>query len=415
MLEFVLTVFFIVFLDALVSAAEAAIYSVPLHKAQMLAKKGLLGKTLLKLKESMERPITTLIALSNFITIAGSIFAGIMAARYFGNEAMGVISAALTFLIMMFGEIIPKRIGERYSEQVSLASAPVVQFLSRIFSPVTWIISKMTAPFIEKREKTTSEEEIAFLATLAEEEGAIESGENQLIQKVFRLNDITAADIMTPRHLVTFVDGNKTVGELASFIQKVDHARLPVYDGDQNNIIGIVHQRNLLIALTKGETDQPVRNYAWDAAMVPDSRIVDDLLRDLREKKAQLGVVVSQYGNVLGVVGIEDILEELVGEIVDEKDVMPELIKRASKNEIVVHGQTRISYVNHFFNTDIKSKKTVNGFLLDKFGELPRAGSRTEYKGVIFIAEVVGPRTIERVRLLKKIEGEQGVSQIKTE
>ena len=136
--------------------------------------------------------------------------------------------------------------------------------------------------------------------------------------------------------------------------------------------------------------------------MVPESRLIDDLLRDMREKRAQLSVVVSEYGNVIGVVGIEDIIEELVGEIVDEKDVVPEVIKRASKNEIIVHSQTRIPYINHFFNTEIKSRKTINGFLMDKFGELPREGQSLDYPGLQLVADIVGPRTIERVRIIKK-------------
>jgi putative hemolysin len=212
---------------------------------------------------------------------------------------------------------------------------------------------------------------------------------------------------MTPKHMVTFVDGNKTIGEMAEFIQKTNHSRLPVFDGEENNIIGIVHQRNLLLAITKGELTQPIKNYAWDAMIVPETRIIDDLLKDMREKRAQLAVVVSEYGNIVGVVGIEDIIEELVGEIIDEKDIVPETIKRVSKNEILVHGQTRISYVNQFFNTDIKSKKTVNGFLLDKLGELPREGQTFEVKDIKFVVEMVGPRTIDRVRITKKTEAAQ--------
>src|SRR3989338_3302919 len=201
---------------------------------------------------------------------------------------------------------------------------------------------------------------------------------------------------MTPKPLVDFIDGNRTVAELAEAVKTAKHSRLPVYENDANNIVGVVHQRNLLIALANGEVDQPVKNFAWDAMIVPESRPIDDLLKDMREKRAQLAVVISDYGNVVGGVGI--------GEIIDEKDVAPELIKRVSKNEIVVHGQTRVAYINQFFNTEIKSKKNLNGFLLEKFGEVPEEGVVLELGGIRFVAEAVGPRAIDRVRISKNIE-----------
>lgn len=401
MIPLLVTVFLIIFLDALVSASEAAIYSVPLHKAKLLAETHRSGKHLLFLKESMERPITTLLALSNFITIAGSMFAGLIAAKVFGESWVGVFAAVQTFFVMTLAEMAPKRLGERYAEKVGLLAAPAVRVVSVAFTPVVWLIRTITAPFAGARAKTTSEEEIVFLARVAETEGVIESDENKLIQRAFRLNDITAADVMTPRPLVEMVDGEKSVGEILSLVRNFKHSRFPVYEGEKNNVTGVIHLRRLLLALAAGETDQPVKNYSSDIMVVPETRLADDLLRDMRDKRAQLAVVVSDYGNLIGVVGLEDILEELVGEIIDEKDVGPELIKRVSKNEIIAHGQTRVAYVNHFFNTEIKSKKTLNGLLLEKFGELPRDGATITLGNIRFVAEAVGSRTIDRVRMEK--------------
>lgn len=401
----ILFVFFILLLTALVSAADAAIYTVPLHRARLLAEKSKWGKILLTLKESMEKPISTLIVLSGVVTIFGSIFAGVLAENIFGKGWLGVFAAVLTFLIMVAGEIIPKRLAERHAEVVALFAAPAVFAVSKVLTPLTWLVDIFTRPFVGRPQKTTSEEEIAFLAGVAEKEGSIEKEESQLIQRIFRFNDITADDVMTPRQFVDFIDGAKTVGELADLIKGATHSRFPVYEGDKNNIVGIVHQRNLLKALANGELDQLVKNYAWEAMLVSESRLADDLLKDMREKRAQLAVVVSDYGDVVGVVGIEDIIEELVGEIIDEKEVAPELIKRVSKMEIIVHGQTQLSYINHFFNTDIKSRrKNLNGFLLEQFGELPKEGAVLDYKGLRFAIEAVGPRTIDRVRIVKNIE-----------
>jgi putative hemolysin len=216
------------------------------------------------------------------------------------------------------------------------------------------------------------------------------------------LNDITAGDMMTPKSFVHFLDGAKTLGEIAEYVKSARHSRMPVFEGDKNTIVGMAHQRDLLKAITDGEVERPVKAYVRDALLVPDTLLADELLRKFQERRTHLAVVISEYGNVVGVVGLEDVLEELVGEIIEEKDVAPELIKRIAKNEILVHGQTRIPNINHFFNTEVKSKKTVNGFLLDKFGRLPEAGERLEYDGLMIIVEESNPQSIEKVRIIKK-------------
>lgn len=144
-----------------------------------------------------------------------------------------------------------------------------------------------------------------------------------------------------------------------------------------------------------------------EAIFVPEARRGDDLLRDFQEKKTHLAVVMNEYGDTAGVVGLEDVLEELVGEIIDEKDVAPELIKRVSRNEIIAHGWTKIEQINHFFNTEIRSRKTLNGFLAGKFGKIPEVGAELETDGLMFKVEEATPKQIERARIVKKTESAQ--------
>lgn len=393
----------ILLLDAIVSASEAAIFTVPANRARLLAEKYALGKTLLKLKESMERPITTLIALSNLITIGGSVFVGTVASNVLGAEWLGVFAALLTFIVMVMGEIVPKRIGERYAEIVALAVSPAVRAFSVAFTPLIWLIETITKPLAAQKRALTSEEEIAFLARVGGKEGAIEPDEAELIGRVFKLNDITAGDMMTPLPLVLFIDGERKIGDAAKFIQTADHTRLPIYSGSKNNVIGVAHQRDLLKALSRGETERLVKEFAREALVVPDSRLGDDLLRDFQRSGSHLAIVTSDYGNVVGVVGLEDVMEELVGEIIEEKDVAPEIIKRVSKSEIVVHGQTPIAAINHFFNLEIKSrKKTLNGFLLEAFGRVPRRGETYHAFNAQFVVEDVSANAVERVHITKE-------------
>lgn len=403
MFNLFLIVMFMLLLDAVVSASEAAIFTVPVNRARLLAEKHSLGKSLLKLKESMEQPITTLIALSNLITIGGSVFVGTVANDVFGSKGLGAFAAILTFVVMVFGEIVPKRIGERYAEVIALAVAPFMRVLSVWFRPLIWLIDAITRPLTLPKRAFTSEEEISFLARVGGKEGAIEPDEAELIGRVFKLNDITAGDMMTPLPLVLLIDGEKKIGEVAQFIQTASHTRLPVYSGNKNNIIGVAHQRDLLKALANGETERFVKEFSREALVVPDSRLGDDLLRDFQRSGSHLAIVTSDYGHSVGVIGLEDVVEELVGEIVEEKDVAPETIKRVSKSEILVHGQTPIAAINHFFNLDIKSrKKTLNGFLLEAFGRIPQRGETYHAFNAQFVVEDVSVNAIERVRIAKE-------------
>ncbi len=391
----------VVILGGIVAATEAALFTVPHARARFLGEEGGAGKALLGLKESMSEPIATLTAFSSLITIVGSVFSGVLAARVFGADWVGVFAAVLTVVIMVLGEIIPKRFGERYAEQVALITAIPLKFASKIVWPVARAIEKLIGPIAPRRRASTSEEEIAFLAKIGVREGAIEKYEGDLIQRIFKLNNINAADMMTPRPLVFFLDGNKTLGEAEDLIYQSKYSRIPVYDGRPDRVVGIVHVKDLLKALLQNKSGVLLREYAKSPLVVPEDKLGDELLREFQKTRQNLAVVVDDHGRVVGVVGVEDILEELVGEILEEKEISPELIKRVSKSEVVVHGETQVSVLNRFFNIEIPDHRTLNGFLLKRFGRLPARGEVVEAENLKFIVEEISPSAIERVRVIK--------------
>lgn len=383
---------------------EASLFSYSLSKARLLAAKGKRGaQQALEIRQKPIRTIATFVILSSSVSTIGSIMVGSLAAQYFSSRGIGIFSAVLTFCTIIVSEIIPKNIGERWNHIVFPTAAIPLKWLTVVFSPFAKVLEFLLKPITSGASAfTTSEEEIALLTQVGAKEGSIEAGEAEMIQRVFKFNDITAGDMMVLRSFVTFLDGNKTVNEVSNFIKSAKHSRFPVFEGDNNNVTGVVHQRDILRALVDGQINVKISDYARDAMFVPASRLADDLLKDFQEKRTHLAVVVDDYSNVVGVVGLEDVVEELVGEIIDEKDVAPELIKRVSKNEIVAHGQTRIAAINHFFNTDLKSKKTLNGFLLEKFSKIPGTGETLETDGLIFEVEEAGSRQIDRVKITKK-------------
>ncbi len=393
----------LIIIGGVLSLIEAALFSYSISKAKLYVQEGKMGaRRALELREKPLKTIAVLVVLSSTTNIVGSIIMGTIAAKVFDNFGIGIFSAILTFLTIIFAEILPKNVGERWSHKIFPLAAVPLGWLTKIFAPLVWLLEIISKPFTSGASPfITSEAEIALLTKEGVKEGVIRAGEAAMIERVFKLNDITAGDMMTPKPFVSFLDGAKTIKESAPEIKNSRHSRMPVFEGSEDKIIGIVHQRDLLRALASGELDKKVSSYAKDAFFVSDTRLADALLHDFQEKRSHLAIVTTEYGNIVGVVGLEDVLEELVGEIIDEKDVIPDIIKRVSKDEIIAHGQTKIASVNHFFNTEIKSKKTLHGFLTEKLNHNPELDESFELDGLKFQVEEISGYKIQKVRVHK--------------
>lgn len=403
MLNLILAVILVILLDFIVSMMEAAILKTPVHRARLFAQKSLPGsQALLKLKEYSEEPITTLISLSNLITVVGSVVTGAVAAEIFGDNWVWLFAAILTFIIMVWGEIIPKRLGEQYNEAIALSGARILLLLSKVFLPLTFVITLILRPLLQNKMNETSEEEIAYLAKIGGAEGTIKEYENQMIQRVFKLNDITAADMMTPRSFVFMLDGTRTLGERVNEIMACPYSRIPVYDGTPEKIVGVAMQHKLLKAIADGQQGAQLKDLADEPLVVPEGRLGDDLLRDFQEMNSSFGIVVDGHGHVSGIITLQDVAAELVGEIAKEDEVAPQLVKRISKNEVVVHGETQIGFLNKFFNLNLPNHRTLCGLLLDQIGHLPKPGYVFRFQDIEFTIETLDHHNlIEKVRVRK--------------
>ncbi|OGZ97357.1 MAG: hypothetical protein A3I44_01545 [Candidatus Sungbacteria bacterium RIFCSPLOWO2_02_FULL_51_17] len=400
---------FVVCASGILSMVEASLFSYSLTTARLRAARGAWGaKAALEIRARPFRAIATFVILSSTINVVGSIAIGSYAAFLFSSRGIGMFSAIFTFCTIILAEIIPKNIGERWNQMLFPIAAGPLLWLSFFMTPLVVVLEAITRPFTSGVSPfTTSEEEIALLAGEGARAGSIEPYEAEMIRRVFRLNDVTAGDMMTPKPFVSLMNGDTTVADAVGVVKNAKWSRFPVYTTHENSITGMVYARDILRAFVEGEAGRKVSEYAREAMIVPEGRLGDDLLRDFQARRTHLAVVVSEYGNVVGVVGLEDVLEELVGEIIDEKDVQPELIKRVAKHEIIAHGQTRVSLMNHFFNTTLKSRKTLNGFLQEKLGHIPKAGDVYEFEDLVFRVEEASAQQVERVRVQRKLVEEQ--------
>ena len=321
----------VVLFSGLFSGLEAALFAVSESRVHVLLKNKSRGARALSLiKEKIQRPIVVIVIGNNIANIVGSIAVGAMAASMFGSTELGFISAGLTLAIIIFGEIIPKTLGEHYNEPIALSAAPVLLYMTKILSPVIWILEQVTRG-LTKESISISEEDVQVLSEIGHSEGTIEDDEREMIARVFTLNDLTAKDILTPRTVVSSLQKDLSIGALREDIFEIEYSRLPVFDEDVDDMVGIVMHRDVLQEMVKGEDDKKISDLMRDPIYVNENILLDELLPMFQKERAHMAIVADEFGGVLGVVTLEDVLEELVGEIVDETDTIEDTREEARK------------------------------------------------------------------------------------
>jgi putative hemolysin len=405
----------VVLLSHLCSLAEAAFMSLPLVRARALAKiGGRTAKAVLRVKERLHNAITAIVVLNTIVNVLGTSLVNAYSLQVLDElqqsgspvltEHLGtLIPIALATSVVIFGEIVPKTLGERLNVGVSMIAAYPVLGLMACLRPLLWLSEKSLSWVGRSRSTSQSaEEEIAEMAAEASREGHLRPAEATVIQNVFRLNDFTTEDVMTPRIRCVMLAEDLTLEDARGDIVKARFSRLPLFAGTRDNVTGVVRRSDCLLALTQGKADATLKSLSYKAHFLPATMPVDRALLHLQKERAQIAVVVGEYGETVGLLTLEDIMEELVGEILDEKDVDERTIKRVSKGEILVHGQTEVARINHFFNVELPEERpTVAGLLLDRLGRLPKPGEVVPLEGLQLVAEAVNDRAIERVRIVK--------------
>ncbi|PZO42894.1 MAG: HlyC/CorC family transporter [Shackletoniella antarctica] len=322
MLNLAIAILIMLLGSALCSGIETALLSVPLLKARQLAQsKQPAALALYAIRNKINRPVATIVILNNLFNIVGSIAIGSIAARTFGDALLGVFSGVLTFLVIVVGEILPKTLGERYAIPIALLVAIPVRTLTWAFTPIVWLLERITNPFMASGQRPiTNEAEIKLMAAIGHQEGIIEADEAEMILRVFRLNDMKSINIMTPRVAITHLPGSLTIAEAEAQILSSQHSRILVSDSDIDHLLGLVLKNELLTALIRSQGHLLLSQVARPVRFVAETERADKLLQDFQTAREHLAVVVDEYGGVSGVVTLEDALEVLTGEIVDETD-----------------------------------------------------------------------------------------------
>lgn len=376
-------------------------------RVEALRKEGKRGAAALyKLKSNSSRMLITILIGNNVVNIAASAIATVLATEHLGSIGPGVAVGALTILILIFGEIAPKSLATRYSERISLSTAPVMLFIMQLLLPLVWLFSLFTS-WLQKRagtdeDPTVTESELISMAEFGEEEGTIETEEREMIQRVFNFNDLTAADVMTPRHKVFRLDGRRRLSEALDEIIAEPYTRIPLYTENPDEILRVLYLREVLKKVSKGETDKTLLEIADEALFTSPNRPLDELSNILRQAKRHQAIVVDEHGALSGIVTMEDMLEELVGEIYDESDVKPEEVIELREGRILVDGAAELRLVKTFFDIKLprKSTDTVSRWILEHTtGRIPNIEERFELDGLEVLVQEASSSKIKFVIL----------------
>lgn len=319
----IISIVVLIVLSGLLACIEAALFSVNPVKINELATNGQKSALILKkIKDSLQRPIAAIVILTNLVNIVGSIFVGGVAAQVFGSQWVGLFSGILTFLIIIFAEIIPKNLGEFHCLKVSQTVAIPVDLLTKFLTPFIVLIDLITKPFLPGRTTnfTTNENEIRLLVKVGQKEGTIKKQEQELILKAFELDDTRASDIATPRTAMTYLRGHQTLEQCAEDIINSQHTRIIIVGETRDQIVGFARKDQLLSEIINGKKHAQVKEFAQDILRFGSKAPASHLLSTFQRSRQHIGIVEDNFGGVMGIVTLEDVLEILAGEIVDEID-----------------------------------------------------------------------------------------------
>ena len=367
-----------VILSAFFSSSEVALISITRAKARTLVNEGKPGsKAVAALKESPEHLLITILIGNNIVNVAAAALATSIAIKIFGDIGVGIATFFVVIVLLVFGEIGPKIYAARASDSFALTVAPVILFLSRIFSPLIWLVEKVSPTFgigKETGEPSVTEEEIKEWIDVGKEDGTIEQGEQDMLYSVLEFADTTAREIMTPRVDVTLMEDTVTFEEAIRIFNETGFSRIPVYHDQIDNITGILNVKDVFSAMVSHRKDSTIKEVMYDPMFVPETKKIDDLLKELQVHRVQMAIVIDEYSSFVGIATVEDILEEIVGDIMDEYDKEEPDIQNISEGVFVVDAQMWVEDINERMEIDLpvdESYETVGGLIIDRLGHIP--------------------------------------------
>jgi putative hemolysin len=402
----------LIILSAVISTAEIGFFSVNSTKLKALAQTGnTRAKLALHLRSDPQRLLSTILVGDRLVGVATPMYATFLTLSIYGgqtsfDEAIAVMVGLLTFVLLVAVDVIPKTLAAKFAVPVTLNMAYPVYVVQVLLKPFLFVMVPLIYKLTGGKGLTlplVTEEELKIMLDEGGKTGTIEFEKVKMIKNVFQLKDITAEDAMTPRLYVFSLDGNLHLKEAQELLYNSKYSRIPVYDGTHDNITGILYKTRALTELAKGQNEAKLKDIAYPPLFVPSGKTADDLMKQFQQEKRHMAVVVNEFGGVMGIVTLEDLLEEVVGEIMDETDITEELIKRLGKNHILVHSRTEVRKVNDFLKVDLGDEAvTIGGLIQQELGRIPKVGEEVRIANCRILIHEAEPRSIRSVQIFRE-------------
>lgn len=422
-LQFLLIIILIL-INAFFAASEMSIVSLNKNKIALLANEGNnKAKLILNLMGEPSRFLATIQVGITFAGFLASASAATTISQHLAQFMKGfnipasdqlalfIITLLLSFFTLVLGELFPKRVALQYADQIALAVIKPILYLSKITLPFVKLLTSSTNFLVrlfginlENLEEKVSEEEIRMMINVGEENGVINETEKEMLDGIFEFDDTLAREIMTPRTNVFAVDVTMDIDELVDKVLEEQYSRVPAYEEDTDNIIGILYMKDLFTYIrTKSTKDIDIRSILRPAYFVPEIKNIDTLFKELQSTKNYMAILIDEYGGFSGIVTIEDLIEEVMGNIFDEHDVRYEDIVQVDSNTYLVNGLASIDDVNDALHSNIPEENfdTIGGFVISLLGTIPTSDEEltVEYENLTFKVEKVNEKRIEQLKI----------------
>src|SRR5271157_3532483 len=391
-----------ILLSAFFSSSEVALISITRARVRTLANDNKPGAAALAtLKENPDHFLITILIGNTIVNIA----------------AAAIATAIVVIILLVFGEIGPKIYATRAPDTFPRTIAPVILFLSRILSPVIWVVERLSPSFgvgKDTAEPAVTEDEIKEWIDVGKEEGTIEQDEKDMLYSVLEFGDTTAREIMTPRVDVILMEDATEIGEAIRIFNETGFSRIPIYHGQIDNITGVLNVKDVFSAMVSKRKDISIREIMYDPTFVPETKKIDDLLKELQVHRVQIAIVIDEYSSFVGIVTVEDILEELVGDIRDEYDREEPDVQKIAEGVYVLDAQMWVDDINDELGLGLpmdESYETVGGLLIDRLGHLPQHPGEKggiEAGRITLVVMQMHGRRIVKIKCIVRPETESG-------
>lgn len=396
-----------IILSAFFSSSETALTSVNIFKIRQMEKNGVEKAPLVrKLVDNIGSVLTTILIGNNIVNIVTTTIATIFFTEVMGPKGAVISPIILTIVVLIFGEVTPKNIAAANSEKLALNVARPIKLLDFIFKPINFILGKITGAitkvFVGEEEESSlvTEEDLKTIVDVSEEQGVINNEESEMINNVFEFGNSYVSDIMTARTNMEAISIESDQEELNEMLKETNHSRIPVYGKNIDNILGILHMKDIVSAIADGK-ELNLEEIIRPAHYVYDNMHIFDLFTNMRSENVSLAIVIDEYGGTSGLVTIEDIVEELVGEIDDEYDKDEKDIFKLTENSYLVKPALHLSDFNDYFNLELEEIKndSIGGYVIDHLSRIPEQGDSVEIENLKITVDEVDRYKIEMLKV----------------